>query len=172
MIRAIASPFGSLIVRLKLDRARLESMLRGSGHEASLAAARIPEAFMDWRLAVHNDTAAMRQERKLVHRVVGGSGWRPGITFDDAALGAIDAPVLLVYGTADPTGDVATWRAFGARLPNGSLEIIEGAGHMPWFDEPERVASAVAAFLASPAAADVTPLAAAYAGRSRSDGPT
>ncbi len=171
MIRAIASPFGSLIVRLKVDRSRLESILRDSGHGASIAADRIPDVFMDWRQAAHNDTAAMRHERSLVHRVVRGSGWHRGITFDDASLGTIETPVLLVYGTADPTGDVDTWRAFSAALPDGSLELIEGAGHMPWFDEPKRVATLVAAFLSSPAA-EVAPVAAGYAGRSRSAGPT
>ena len=90
----------------------------------------------------------MRHERSLVHRVVRGSGWHRGVTFDDAGLGTIEAPVLLVYGTADPTGDADTWRAFSDALPNGSLELIDGAGHMPWFDEPEQVAALVNVFLA------------------------
>jgi pimeloyl-ACP methyl ester carboxylesterase len=28
------------------------------------------------------------------------------------------------------------------------LELVDGAGHMPWFDEPQRVASLVGTFLA------------------------
>jgi len=171
-IGRIASPIGWLIVRLKMDRARLESILRASGHGAGLAAGRIPDAFIEWRRSAHNDTAAMRHERALIRQVVRGSGWRAGITFDDAALGAIGAPVLLVYGTADPTGDVATWREFMAALPNGSLQIIDGAGHMPWFDDPARVASLVDRFLLPPPATDIEPLGAAYSWRSRSAGPT
>lgn len=147
MIRAIASPVGAVIVRLKIDRARLESMLRASGHAASLAAGRIPDAFFDWRRAAHNDTAAMRYERALVRRVVRRSGWRPGVTFDNDALGGIGAPVLHVYGTSDPTGDVDTWRRFATALPNGTVHIIDGAGHMPWFDDPGRVAALVGDFL-------------------------
>jgi pimeloyl-ACP methyl ester carboxylesterase len=38
--------------------------------------------------------------------------------------------------------------ALRAMLPNGSLEVIDGAGHMPWFDEPARVAGLLAGFLA------------------------
>lgn len=152
MIRVIASPIGSIMVRLKVDRARFVSILRDSGHGASLAAGRIPETFIEWRRAAHNDTAAMRHERALVRRVVQGPGWRSGITFDQDALASIGAPVLLVYGTADRTGDVETWRAFMASLPIGSLEVIEGAGHMPWFDQPSQVATLVEGFLATPTA--------------------
>ncbi len=147
MIRAIASPLGSVIVRLRVSPGRLDRILRDSGHGASLDAGSIPDVLLDWRRSAHNDTAAMRHERSLVRNVVRGVGWRPGISFDDDALRAIDPPVLLVYGTADPTGDAGIWRAFMAALPNGSLEVIDGAGHMPWFDDPVRVAGLVDEFL-------------------------
>jgi pimeloyl-ACP methyl ester carboxylesterase len=107
----------------------------------------------------------MRHERGLVRSVVAGSGWRPGITFDKAALGGIDPPVLLVYGTADPTGDVDTWQTFTSALPHGSLELIDGAGHMPWFDDPGWVAALVDGFLARPAIEAMVPTAAASATR-------
>ena len=42
------------------------------------------------------------------------------------------------------------WRAFTTSLPNGSLELIDGAGNMPWFDDPGRVAALVGTFLARP----------------------
>jgi pimeloyl-ACP methyl ester carboxylesterase len=146
-IAVINSPIGAIVVRLRLGRARLETMLRESGHGTSLAAGRISDALLDWRLAAHNDTPAMRHERALVRRAVKGRGWQPGLTFRAADLRAIEAPVLLVYGTADPTGDEATWRTFTAQLPNGALRLIDGAGHMPWFDEPGAAAAAVRAFL-------------------------
>jgi pimeloyl-ACP methyl ester carboxylesterase len=171
MIRAIASPLGSVIVRLPISPSRLDAILRDSGHGASLDAGRIPDALREWRRSANNDTAAMRHERSLVQKVVGGSGWRPGITFDDAALQAIEAPVLLVYGTADPTGDAGIWRSFTTSLLSGSLELIDGAGHMPWFDEPARVGRLVELFLAGQAARS-TSLRSAYPGRSRSAGPT
>ncbi len=65
--------------------------------------------------------------------------------------------MLLVYGTADQTGDAGIWRAFTTALPNGSLELIDGAGHMPWFDEPARVAALVDGFLARPAIEAMAP---------------
>ena len=168
--RVVSSPIGAIIVRLPVSPDRVRSILRDSGHGPSLDAGRIPEAFVAWRVANDTETLAMRHERAMVRRVVDGSAYRAGILFDDDALRMIEAPVLLVYGTADKTGDAGIWRAFTTALPNGSLELIEGAGHMPWFDEPARVAALVDGFLA-PSAGDPAPLEAVYAGRSRSAGP-
>ena len=51
-----ASPIGALIVRLPLSADRLRSILRESGHGASLEDGRIPDEFIEWRLALANDT--------------------------------------------------------------------------------------------------------------------
>jgi pimeloyl-ACP methyl ester carboxylesterase len=150
-IRVVTSPIGALIVRLPVNADRVRSILRDSGHGPSLDAGRIPDAFVEWRVANDTETTAMRHERAMARQVVDGRAYRAGITFGAAELAAIEAPVLLVYGTADQTGDADTWRAFTSALPNGSLEIIEGAGHMPWFDEPARVTRLVGGFLARPA---------------------
>jgi pimeloyl-ACP methyl ester carboxylesterase len=145
-IRLIASPLGAILVRLPVSDARTRAILRDSGHGASLDAGRIPDAFIDWRKAVSNATRAMRNERTMIRRLVRGSGWAPGFAFSDADLGRIEAPVLLVHGGADPLATTDRWRRFVDALPNGRLEVIEGAGHHPWFDEPERVAAIVGRF--------------------------
>jgi pimeloyl-ACP methyl ester carboxylesterase len=54
----------------------------------------------------------------------------------------------MVFGSADPTGSIELWREFAAALPHGELEVVEGAGHMPWWDEPETVGRSVREFLA------------------------
>ncbi|MFG2577146.1 alpha/beta fold hydrolase [Streptomyces sp. NPDC048481] len=73
-----------------------------------------------------------------------------------ARLGDVRCPVLVVMGTLDP--DWADPQAEGAAvveaLPSGlgRLEMIEGAGHYPHDQFPDRVASLVLAFLRSEAA--------------------
>ncbi|WP_159323631.1 alpha/beta fold hydrolase [Streptomyces tendae] len=73
-----------------------------------------------------------------------------------ARLGDVRCPVLVVMGTLDP--DWADPRAEGAAvvdaLPTGlgRLEMIEGAGHYPHDQYPDRVAALVLAFLRSDAA--------------------
>jgi len=146
-IRLLASPLGAVIVRLPMSADRTRSILRDSGHGPSLEKGRIPEEFVAWRVAISNDTPAMRNERAMVRALVTRSGWSPTLTFSVSDLGAIQAPTLMVFGSADPVGSVELWRRFASTLPKGSVETVEGAGHMPWFDAPERVAAHVEAFL-------------------------
>jgi pimeloyl-ACP methyl ester carboxylesterase len=82
---------------------------------------RIPEAFIDWHLAMSRETDWARHERDT----------------------------LMVYGTADPIGSTAVWRRFTGRLLQGELEVVEGGGHLVWYDHPGRVGARVAQFLAS-----------------------
>jgi pimeloyl-ACP methyl ester carboxylesterase len=148
IIRLLASPAGALMVRLPDRRARLRSILRQAGHGASLDAGRIPDEFIDWRVAVGRETNSMRHEREMVCAIVKGKSYRPGLTFDDAELAAIRHPTLHVYGTADHTvGKAEIWSRVVDALPRGELRLVEGGGHMPWFDDSTRVAEEVRNFL-------------------------
>lgn len=48
----------------------------------------------------------------------------------DFDLGAVSAPVELVYGDLDETCPPAMGRWFAAHLPNSRLEVVGGAGHL------------------------------------------
>jgi pimeloyl-ACP methyl ester carboxylesterase len=149
IIRLLASPAGALMVRLPDKPARLRSILRQSGHGASLDAGRIPDEFIDWRVAVGRETGSMRHEREMVCAIVKGKSYRPGLTFDDAELAAIRHPTLHVYGTADHTvGSAEIFSRVANALPRGDLRLVEGAGHMPWFDDLDTVGDEVGRFLA------------------------
>jgi pimeloyl-ACP methyl ester carboxylesterase len=137
------------MVRLPDSPARVRSILKQSGHSPSLADGRILDVFVDWRVALGRQTSSMRHERDMVRALVHGSSFRPGVTFDDAELTAVQVPTLLVYGTADHVGTVDTWRRATGLLPLGELHIIEGAGHMPWFDDISGVAGVVSHFTRS-----------------------
>jgi proline iminopeptidase len=54
-----------------------------------------------------------------------------------AALARIEAPVWFVHGLADPR-PVASVAALAAHARRGRKRIIEGAGHYPWIERPER----------------------------------
>lgn len=148
VIRLLASPAGVLMVRLQARPRLVRSMLRQSGHGASLDARRIPDEFVEWRVALGRETDSMRHERDMVCAIVRGKAYRPGLTLADAELGAIPHPVLHVYGTADPVGTADIWRHVARVLPHGELRLVQGAGHMPWFDDASHVAAEVSRFLA------------------------
>jgi pimeloyl-ACP methyl ester carboxylesterase len=142
-IRLIASPLGALMVRLPDKPERVRSILRHNGHGASLDAGRIPDQFIDWRMALGRHTDSMRHERDMIRNIVSGRAFRRGLTFADRELTTIQTPTLQIFGTADPVGTVDTWsRAIGL-LPHGGLRVIDGAGHMPWFDNPTGIAADV-----------------------------
>ena len=150
IIRLIASPIGAIMLRLPEKPARVKALMRHAGHGASLDAGRIPDEYIRWRVAFEQETDSMRNERAMVRSIVSWrTGLRPGIAFEDAELAAIQQPVLLVFGTADPVGTVAIWRQVVDRLPRGALQLVDGAGHMPWLDDPSGVAGHINRFLAT-----------------------
>jgi pimeloyl-ACP methyl ester carboxylesterase len=146
IIRVIASPIGAIMIRMPETLGRMRTILRAGGHGESLDAGRLDD-FMAWRAALGRETDSMRHERGMIRAIVGGGTWRPGLTFDDAELGAIQQPTLFVFGTSDNVGSEATWRRFTGRLPRGELVVLNDAGHEPWFEDPARVASDMRRFL-------------------------
>lgn len=84
----------------------------------------------------------------MVRAIVDGSRYRPGVTFSAEELAAIEQPTLLVQGTADPVGSPALWRRVIGAMPAGAVNLMDGAGHMPWLDDPAGVARQIRGFLA------------------------
>ena len=156
-IRLLRTPLGALIVRLPEKPKMLQGQLRGLGHGASLEAGRIPEEFVAWHGSLVRDTPTMRHERAMVRAIVGPKGFRPGLTFDDSRLAALRQPTLMVWGTQDPAGSAEVWTRFVRTLPDAELHVVEGGGHMPWWDDPDGVGRRVRGFLSVAAFADRAP---------------
>jgi proline iminopeptidase len=70
---------------------------------------------------------------------IGEWDWRP-------VLRAVTAPTLVIHGTVDPLpiGGAQDW---AAALPNGCLLTLQGIGHFPYEEAPERFFAAVDTFL-------------------------
>ena len=146
IIKVLASPLGAAMVRMPEKRQRVVSITRGNGHGRSLDAGRMEE-FIDWRTILGKETPSMRHERDMVRNLVDKQGWRPGLTFDNAELAEIQQPTLYLYGTEDPVGSADIWRGAVDQIPRGELHLLQNFGHMPWLDDPARVASDVEEFL-------------------------
>jgi proline iminopeptidase len=63
-----------------------------------------------------------------------------------AALRAVTAPVLLIHGANDLQTEAVS-RAYAEALPQARVAVVEGAGHMPFQEQPERFAAVVTPFL-------------------------
>jgi pimeloyl-ACP methyl ester carboxylesterase len=73
-----------------------------------------------------------------------------GISFDQAlqaALPNIKARTLILFGTADRIVPIETARHLLAGIPRARLTYVWGAGHVPEYDQPERAARLIGAFM-------------------------
>jgi 2-hydroxy-6-oxonona-2,4-dienedioate hydrolase len=147
IIRLIASPIGALMVRLGESPKRVKSILRANGHGLSLDAGRIPQEYVDWRVSLGRETSSMRYEREMVRSLLAGKRWKSGLTFTDEEVGGLQLPIFMIYGSTDPVGSVDVWRRFVDLLPQGELEVVDSAGHVPWLDDPAGVAGSMDRFL-------------------------
>jgi pimeloyl-ACP methyl ester carboxylesterase len=56
-------------------------------------------------------------------------------------------PTLLLWGERDTFGRAEAGEAIAARNPNIRIARIPGAGHLPWFDDPQRVVDEIHGFI-------------------------
>lgn len=140
VIRLLRSPLGALMSKVRFSEKMETSQARRSGHGPTLDDGRMPQVFVDWKVEMTNNTKWRMHEREMVRAVAGRREWKPGLTFSPDDLFSISVPLLMIYGTGDPIATVETWQDFVARAPSGRLDIMDGAGHLPWFDDPVHVA--------------------------------
>ncbi|HEX5318296.1 MAG TPA: alpha/beta hydrolase [Stellaceae bacterium] len=62
-------------------------------------------------------------------------------------LGRIRAPTLVLWGASDGVVTPEYGRAYAALIPGAKFETIDGAGHHPEQEQPDRFVERVAAFL-------------------------
>ena len=71
-----------------------------------------------------------------------------GMGYDlTAALEKITSPVLLLGGELDPVATPEGLATYREHLGDARVQTIPGAGHHPHYDQPQRYAEAVLAFL-------------------------
>jgi pimeloyl-ACP methyl ester carboxylesterase len=60
-----------------------------------------------------------------------------------ARLASIEAPTLVVHGTEDRMLPAVNGELIARSIPHARLELLEGVGHMFWWEQPERSAALV-----------------------------
>jgi pimeloyl-ACP methyl ester carboxylesterase len=63
-------------------------------------------------------------------------------------LAALDAPVLVIFGTADPRWEPLSAHQYDA-VPNARVELLPGVGHLPLLEAPETTSKLVLDFMAT-----------------------
>jgi pimeloyl-ACP methyl ester carboxylesterase len=62
-------------------------------------------------------------------------------------LPRLKAPTLLIWGSKDPIMEEAVRKTLTDALPAAQVEVFDGLGHNPFWEEPARVAHVINAFL-------------------------
>jgi pimeloyl-ACP methyl ester carboxylesterase len=91
------------------------------------------------------DPAARAAFLRTVRALIGPSGQQ--VSALDRLYLAEDMPTLIVWGTDDPIIPVEHGRAAHELIPGSELVEIEGAGHWPQLDEPDRLVEAIGEFI-------------------------
>ncbi len=68
-----------------------------------------------------------------------------------ARLGQLKMPTLVIHGTEDQMLPVQNGRMIAALIPGAQLEILDGVGHLFFWEQPERSAELIRALAAVPA---------------------
>jgi pimeloyl-ACP methyl ester carboxylesterase len=89
----------------------------------------------------------MANEIKAGPRIITLRGMNESILLPHALLASISTPVYFLWGEEDPFGGADIARAFTAYIPSSQLEIMPGAGHAPWMDDPDYAAASVMRWL-------------------------
>lgn len=76
---------------------------------------------------------------RFVLQSLGDYDWAP-------ALKEVDAPTLVIHGAADPI-PAETAAEWARTLPNARLLLLDGVGHFPYLEAPEKFFSAVDSFM-------------------------
>ncbi len=122
-------------------------MLRSVGLRQALDAGRISQELIDAYVALLRDTDTMRNEIKAGPRIINLRGMNNSVLLPKSLLTTIRTPVYFLWGQEDPFGGEDIAREFVKALPNCELEIMPGAGHAVWLDDPVGAAKTTARWL-------------------------
>lgn len=142
-----AGPIGRFIAGRRATGPDLRRTFRQLGHAALVDAGWPFGPDLDWSLSMMNDTPTMANDVALIQRVASWRGFRTKWLFPGAGLASISAPTLWLWGRNEPFGTVALGQSWAKQMQEATFETIDGAGHLPWLDDPAWHAAQLVAFL-------------------------
>ena len=149
LMRITATPrVGRLLTKLPVSRRMARSMLAQVGLRQALDAGRVPPEAVDWFRSLLNDTDTMRHDIDATPPVLDlRHGMDDSLLLPPDLLASIQVPLLFLWGAADPFGGPDVAGRFVAQVPTARLELVPGAGHAVWMDDPDGIAQSVRTFL-------------------------
>lgn len=139
--------FGRLVGMVPPNERAVRAMLRSIGLRQALATGRFSQQMMDTYLSLLRDTDTMRNELRAGPHTFRLRGFNRSVFLPESLLGSIRTPTYFLWGEEDPMGDAEVARQFVGNIPDAEIEIMAGAGHAVWVDEPDHAAATTRRFL-------------------------
>jgi pimeloyl-ACP methyl ester carboxylesterase len=118
-------------------RRLVKTMLKSAGMKKAVSNGAFSDEMLDYLVAVGRHTSTMYNDANHMPVPVGPMGGVKAVEHRPELLARVAAPVHLFWGTDDIFGSPESAREFAAGFPNAELQLVEGAGHAPWMDEPD-----------------------------------
>lgn len=137
-----------VMARVPVNDRMVRSMLAQAGLREAIEGGRVSSEAIAWFRALINHTDTFRNDidaaPPILHPL---RGMNDSLLLSDGVLGRIQAPMLFLWGSEDPFGGEAVAREFVPKIAGAELQLMPGAGHAPWMDDPAGAAVATAEFL-------------------------
>lgn len=131
---------GGLLARLPVTPAVVTGIFRSLGEKTALQRGNIRPQGIAAFAALLNDTETLVTDLSVTRLFLSARGLRDdSILLDEHERNGVKGRVTFIWGESDPFGGPKIAEPFVRSFPNATLELLEGAGHVPWFDEPEVV---------------------------------
>jgi pimeloyl-ACP methyl ester carboxylesterase len=138
---------GALIAGSSQNHKSVASAFRKMGHAKSVEDGRWSSEFFDFGASIANDTDTWKNERRLYRSVIDFRGVKPTAPRVQDAHFRIPHPTLWYWGEDEPFAPRTAVDRILRLMPNATLDVAPGAGHLPWLDDPERATAAIARHL-------------------------
>lgn len=126
----------------------VKAMLKSAGMKNAIEQGAFSDEMLAYMAAVGRHTPTLHNDANYMAVPVGPFGGIAAVEHAPELLAKVSAPVHLFWGTDDIFGSPESARTFADELPDAELQLVDGAGHAPWMDEPDLAVAALRAHLA------------------------
>jgi 2-hydroxy-6-oxonona-2,4-dienedioate hydrolase len=150
MVMRIAAvrPLGRLMAALPPTERSVRAMLRRIGLRQAVDTGKFTSDMLAWYVALLRDTDTFVNELRSGRYLSLRHGLFADLIIPDDKLASIKVPIFFLWGENDPFGGPEIARQLVSRIPGAELELVPGAGHAVWVDEPDHSAAVITRCLA------------------------
>ena len=145
--------FGPIMMKLGLLEAKDAETLRKQVFASILVARaeKVPSDFLEVSLAAAGLPGAERAAYTMLRTITTLRGIRPSVMLRDD-MPSLSIPTLFIWGDSDKFSPSSIGRDIAAKMPDARIEVLEDAGHVPYLEQPERIAKLITEFLSDSSA--------------------